>query len=54
MTREIKDTAEILLMNGTAVGFHITDCNQILTFVSLILAISISIFKLTQWMKRKK
>jgi len=53
MKNEIKDTAEILLMNGTAVGFHITQCNEILTFVSLILAISISIFKLTQWIRKK-
>ena len=53
MKNEIKDTAEILLMNGTAVGFHITQFNEILTFVSLVLAISISIFKLTQWIRKK-
>ena len=54
MTKEIKDTFEILAMNGTAVGFSVTDCNEILTFVSLVLAISISIYKLFIWSRRKK
>tara|TARA_R110000824_G_scaffold266593_1_gene455594 strand:- start:646 stop:810 length:165 start_codon:yes stop_codon:yes gene_type:complete len=54
MTKEIKDTAEIVLLNGTAVGFHITECNEILTFVSLMLAISLSLFKMIQWIKTKK
>ena len=54
MTKEIKDTIEILALNGTAVGFSITDCNQILTFVSLILAITISCYKLYIWSQRKK
>jgi uncharacterized membrane protein len=53
MTREIKDTVEIVLMNGTAVGFSITDCNEVLTLVSLMLAISISIYKLYTWTTKK-
>ena len=53
MTREVKDTVEIVMMNGTAVGFSITDCNEILTLVSLMLAISISCYKLYTWTKKK-
>ena len=53
MTREVKDTVEIIAMNGTAVGFSITDCNEILTLVSLLLAISISCYKLYVWSQRK-
>lgn len=53
MTKEVKDTVEILAMNGTAVGFSITDCNEILTFVSLILAISVSCYKLYTWTIKK-
>ena len=36
MSKEMKDTAEILIMNGTAVGFQITQCNEMLTFISLV------------------
>tara|TARA_R110000782_G_scaffold23721_1_gene61785 strand:+ start:326 stop:490 length:165 start_codon:yes stop_codon:yes gene_type:complete len=54
MTKDLKDTAEIIIMNGTAVGFSITDCNEILTFISLILAITISCYKLTKWIMKKK
>jgi uncharacterized membrane protein len=54
MTKDLKDTAEIIIMNGAAVGFSITDCNEILTFISLILAITISCYKLTLWIMKKK
>ena len=53
MSKEMKDTAEILIMNGTAVGFQITQCNEVLTFISLVLAISLSCFKLFKWLKKK-
>ena len=53
MTKELKDTAEIILMNGTAVGFSITDCNEILTLISLILAITLSCYKLMTWILKK-
>ena len=54
MNTEIKDTMDILVANGTAVGLSITECNEILTFVSLILAISLSCFKLFKWLWKKK
>ena len=54
MNKEIKDTLDIILMNGTAVGMSVTQCNQYLTFFSLILAISISCFKLYKWITKKK
>ena len=53
MKNEVKDTVEILLMNGTAVGFHITECNEVLTFISLILAITLSCYKLGRWVMKK-
>jgi uncharacterized membrane protein len=53
MKTEVKDTVEIVLMNGTAVGFSITDCNEYLTLISLVLAISISCYKLYTWTKKK-
>lgn len=53
MGKELNDSVQIVVMNGTAVGFSITDCNEILTFVSLILAISVSIYKLYTWTIKK-
>ncbi len=53
MKNEVKDTIEILAANGTAIGFSITDCNEYLTFVSLVLAISISIYKIYYWNFKK-
>lgn len=52
MTKSVKDTTEIILMNGTAIGFSVTECNEILTFVSLILAITISMYKIYTWIKK--
>lgn len=54
MNKEIKDTLDIVLLNGTAVTFNITECNEYLTFFSLILAISVSCFKLYTWIMKKK
>ena len=53
MNKEIKDTAEILFLNGTAVSFSIAEFNEYLTLISLILAISISCFKLYKWIKKR-
>ena len=53
MTGELKDSVQIVIMNTTAIGFSVTDCNEILTLVSLILAISISVYKLYTWTSKK-
>ena len=48
---EAKDTLQVGLANASAIGFSITDCNEILTLVSLILAISFTIYKFIQFEK---
>ncbi len=48
---DLRDTLQVGLANGSAIGFSITDCNEILTLVSLILAIGFTVYK---FMKFKK
>ena len=48
---DLKDTIQVGVANGSAIGFSITDCNEILTLVSLILAIAFTVYK---FMKLKK
>jgi|TARA_R110001583_G_C5580271_1_gene402837 hypothetical protein len=49
----LKDTIQVGLANGSAIGFSITDCNEVLTFVSLILAIVFTVYKFIQFEKTK-
>ena len=50
---DVKDTLQVGLANGSAIGFSITDCNEILTFVSLILAIAFTVYKFLFYEKKK-
>jgi len=50
---EIKDTLQVGIANGSAIGFSITNCNEVLTFVSLTLAIVFTIYKFIQFEKNK-
>ncbi len=50
---DLKDTIQVGLANGSAIGFSITDCNEVLTFVSLILAIAFTIYKFMFYEKKK-
>ena len=50
---DIKDTIQVGVANGAAIGISITDCNEILTFVSLILAIVFTVYKFIQFEKNK-
>jgi|TARA_R110001599_G_scaffold312156_1_gene519717 hypothetical protein len=50
---EIKDTLQVGLANGSAIGFSITNCNEVLTFVSLILAIVFTVYKFIKFEKTK-
>ena len=50
---DLKDTLQVGLANGSAIGFSITDCNEILTFVSLILAIGFTVYKFVMYEKEK-
>ena len=43
--KEIQDTLQVGIANSTAIAFSITQCNEILTFISLILAIGFTIYK---------
>ena len=42
---DLKDTVQVGIANGSAIGFSITDCNEYLTLISLILAIAYTIYK---------
>ena len=42
---DLKDTIQVGLANGSAIGFSITDCNEYLTLISLLLAIGFTIYK---------
>ena len=48
---DLKDTLQVGLANGSAIGFSITNCNEMLTLVSLCLAIGFTVYK---FMKFKK
>ena len=50
---EIKDTLQVGIANGSAIGFSLTNCNEVLTLVSLILAIAFTIYKFIQFEKTK-
>ncbi len=51
--KEIKDTLLVGVANGSAIGFSITDCNEILTFVSLLLAIGYTIYKFVKFEEKE-
>ena len=51
---EVKDTLQVGLANTSAIAFSITDCNEILTLVSLVLAISFTIYKFIQFEKNNQ
>ena len=48
---EIKDTLQVGIANGSAIGFSITDCNEYLTLFSLILAIGFTFYKFLKFNK---
>ena len=52
--REIQDTLQVGIANGSAIAFSVTDCNEILTFVSLTLAIIFTVYKFVKFDKKNK
>lgn len=42
---EVKDTIQVGLVNGSAIGFSLAEINEVLTLVSLCLAIAYTIYK---------
>jgi len=51
MRSEVKDTVEVLAANGGALGLNLTQCNELLQTISLILAITYTVYK---FLKLKK
>tara|TARA_R100001143_G_C3331089_1_gene119471 strand:- start:676 stop:834 length:159 start_codon:yes stop_codon:yes gene_type:complete len=49
--REVQDTLQVGLANSTAIAFSLTECNELLTFVSLCLAIGFTIYKFVKFNK---
>ena len=49
--KEIQDTLQVGIANGSAIALSITECNQMLTLVSLILAITFTIYKFVKFKK---
>ena len=48
---DLKDTLQVGVANGSAIGFSITECNEVLTLVSLILAIEFTVYKFVKFKK---
>jgi len=51
--KELKDTIQVGIANGSAIGFSITDCNEILTLISLTLAIAYTLYKFYHFETKK-
>ena len=51
--KEIQDTVQVGLANGTAIGISWVEVNEYLTFISLSLAIAFSIYKFVKYEKKK-
>ncbi len=51
---EIQDTAQVTLANGTAIGISLVEVNEILTLISLTLAIAFSIYKFVKYGEKKQ
>ena len=51
MNESIRDSVEVVTANAGALGLTLTDCNEILQMISLILAIGFTIYKFRQSIK---
>ena len=50
---DLKDTIQVGIANGSAIGVSLVAANELLTFVSLILAIAFTIYKFFLYEKKK-
>ena len=48
---DLKDTIQVGIANGSAIGVSLVEANEMLTLVSLILAISFTIYKFIKYEK---
>jgi hypothetical protein len=53
MKGNMKDTTEVLIANGGVIGLRLSECNEILLFVSTSLAILFTVYKFYK-LKNKK
>jgi len=51
MNESIRDSVQVVTANAGALGLTLTDCNEILQMISLILAIGFTIYKFRQSIK---
>ena len=51
--KEIQDSAQVALANGSAIGISLVEANEYLTFISLALAIAFTIYKFVKYEKKK-
>lgn len=50
--KSMQDTIQVGIVNSSAIFLNLTNCNEILTFVSLVLAIIYTIVKFTKLGKK--
>ena len=50
---DLKDTIQVGIANGSAIGVSLVEANEILTFISLGLAIAFTIYKFFIYEKKK-
>ena len=50
---EIKDTIQVGISNSSAIDLNLNQCNELLTFVSLTLAIVFTVYKFFIYEKKK-
>jgi hypothetical protein len=50
---DLKDTVQVALANSTAIGLSISEFNQYLTLISLVLAICFTIYKFYNYESNK-
>jgi hypothetical protein len=51
--KSIQDTLQVGVANSSAIALNLTQCNELLTFVSLSLAIIYTIYKFSRIGKKK-
>ena len=51
--KEIQDSVQVGLANGSAIGLSLVEANEVLTFISLSLAIAFTIYKFFLYEKNK-
>jgi hypothetical protein len=50
---DLKDTIQVGIANGSAIGVSLVEANEILTFISLGLAIGFTIYKFIKFETKK-